>query len=880
MDASPSLLGRERELSDLCDLISAQRLVTITGVGGVGKTRLALAMAERAAHPVVCPLARYSRPEQVPAAVAESLGFPSWDAALAGLADRSALLVLDNCEHLLDAVADAVELLSAAGDVSVLATSREPLAVPGEHVMRLEPLAVGDGEGPSDAAASPAVQLFLARAAAAGSAVELDADAAPTLVELCRRLDGLPLAIELAAARTPTLTPAEILGHLDRRLDLLVGNRRGPPRHRSLETMVDWSYERLDPRTRRFFDRLGVSEGRFTAEAALAVAGEPGEDLLAVIGHLDQLVARSLVQVHRRGGRTWYGLLETIRAYARAKVIASGEFDAVTNRCIDWTVRHCREITERSWRSWSAELAATADALRHDVYDALGRVVEHDERPGRAFALYGLLLGADVHNGRARPVAEWGERLLARWPDPAEPGWSEVAAVAATAHVVAGDRVRGPELARLALDAAGSPPAALIARRALLLVSLAGPSDGTAIRLAEDALSHARGQDVRPWRIELDTFRAIALADAGRDAGALTAARDAHAEAAATDGPVLAAWCALVHGHVLALHDADAARPVFAEVLERSSAADYPLGRGLGHRALGALDLLAGCPGPAAAAFRTALDELVRVGDAHVRTTLRWIAVLARAAGHGTAATRLSAAASASPAADLSDLLAQATLGRHLAVVAGDGPAPTVRDAIALARQVLAAIAEQADRPGPEASPAASAFRREGPVWHLAFDGDAVRLPDAKGFHDLAALLAKPGREIHAAELMGMAVEAPDTGPALDAQARRSYESRIVELQAELVEAEDAHDRGAAERARLEMDLLVEHLTAATGLGGRPRRAGGNHERARSAVGWRIRAAITRIGDAHPSLGRHLRATVRTGTWCSYQPESPIQWDL
>jgi predicted ATPase len=126
--------------------------------------------------------------------------------------------------------------------------------------------------------------------------VSLDEETAPVVAELCRRLDGLPLAIELAAARTPVLTPSEILGHLDRRLEALVGRRRGPARHRSLPALIDWSYQRLDPGLRRFFDRMGVAEDRFTAEAAHAVAGEPGEDLLAVVEHLDRLVGCSLVQ--------------------------------------------------------------------------------------------------------------------------------------------------------------------------------------------------------------------------------------------------------------------------------------------------------------------------------------------------------------------------------------------------------------------------------------------------------------------------------------------------------------------------------------------------------------------------------------------------------
>ncbi|MFC5993555.1 ATP-binding protein [Pseudonocardia hispaniensis] len=875
MDRDPALLGRDAELAALADLLGAHRAVTITGAGGVGKTRLALAVAGRTPQAAVCSLARHSRPDQVPAAIADSLGYPSWDAALVGLADRPALIVLDCCEHLLDAAADAVELLLVATrTASVLATSREPLAIPDEHVLWLDPLAVGD-----DPATSPAVALFLARAAAAGTAVEPDADTTSTVVELCRRLDGLPLAIELAAARTRTLTPAEILGHLDRRLDLLVGHRRAPTRHRSLEAVVDWSYERLDPATQRLFNRLGVAEGLFTAESALAVGGEPGEDLLAVIGHLDRLVARSLVRTERRAGRTWYRLLETIRAYARAKLVASGEFDVLTGRCIDHTVAQCRALRDRSLRSRPVELSDTAEALRPDVHDALRYVLDHDERPERAFGLYGVLWHSDVPHGRARMVAELGERLLARWPDPHEPGFAEVAAVAATAHVVADNGVRAIELSRQALDAPADPLTSVLAGRARCLAHLVAGDIEPALAVLDETGTRAREQDLRPWRIELESLRALALADPRRPGDRVRAlamatdiATSAHREAAATDSPELAVWCALVHGQLLALDDPDAAQQVFEEVVDRSS--HRALGRGLGHRGLGAIALLAGRFGTAATQLRAALDEFVHVDEAHLRSTLRWTAALARSAGRDDDAARLRASAGEPSYADLGDLLGRSRLDRRLAGLPDAAPLPTLRDAIALAGEVLAAASAFGTGP-PLTEPV---FRHEGAVWTIAFDGTTVRLPDAKGLHDLAALLAKPGRDIHCMELIGGSVAESGTGPTLDTQARRAYESRIRELQAELTEAEAAHDRGTAERAGLELDLLVEHLAAATGLGGRTRRGGGSQERARSAVGWRIRAAIGRIGEAHPALGRHLREAVRTGVWCSYQPVDPLRW--
>ena len=168
----------------------------------------------------------------------------------------------------------------------------------------------------------------------------------------------------------------------------------------------------------------------------------------------------------------------------------------------------------------------------------------------------------------------------------------------------------------------------------------------------------------------------------------------------------------------------------------------------------------------------------------------------------------------------------------------------------------------------------------EGSVWTVAFAGRAVRLPAAKGLTDLATLLARPGREVSCTELAGVAVEQPDTGEVLDEQARRQYEARIVELQDDLSEADAHGDRGRAEAANLELELLVEQLSVARGLGGRTRRSGGSAERARTAVTWRIRSAIKRIDAVHPDLGRHLRTAVRTGSWCSYQPEHPVAWEL
>jgi hypothetical protein len=211
-------------------------------------------------------------------------------------------------------------------------------------------------------------------------------------------------------------------------------------------------------------------------------------------------------------------------------------------------------------------------------------------------------------------------------------------------------------------------------------------------------------------------------------------------------------------------------------------------------------------------------------------------------------------------------------------------------DATRLARGGLAEVRaadgrgpQDADAPRVSADPPgadgpAAVFRRAGEVWEVRFEELTVHLSPSKGMDDLAALLEHPGREIHCLELAGAAVEEPAMGEVIDAQARRHYEARIRDLHEEIDEADAAHDLARAERARSELDILVEHLTTAVGLGGRGRRHGGTTERARSAVTHRVRAAIRRIAAAHPALGEHLGATVATGTYCCYRPATPVRW--
>jgi hypothetical protein len=205
-----------------------------------------------------------------------------------------------------------------------------------------------------------------------------------------------------------------------------------------------------------------------------------------------------------------------------------------------------------------------------------------------------------------------------------------------------------------------------------------------------------------------------------------------------------------------------------------------------------------------------------------------------------------------------------------------------VRDAVALARrelrEALGRKRDGDDAAAPAGADHGAVFRRSGDHWEIAFENRSVHLVDSKGMNDLAVLIAQPGREVHCVQLAGAAVEQPSTGEVIDASARRAYEARVRELQAELDRAEAEQDLGRAELARQELDALVDQLTTALGLARHGRRSAGTAERARTAVTQRIRSAIRRIADAHPTLGQHLQRSVRTGAYCCYDPDRPVDW--
>jgi predicted ATPase/class 3 adenylate cyclase/DNA-binding CsgD family transcriptional regulator len=582
--ALTNFIGRDEPVREVAGLLDKHRLVTVTGPGGSGKTRLAGEVARQVAARFadgawLAELAPVHDAGQVPAVLAAALGVrdlpgvPVAEALARALARRQLLLVLDNCGHVIGAAAElCARLLSAADDVKILATSREPLAAAGEARYRLAPLALPDLGDLAATAGAEAVALFADRARNAEPRFVVDEQTSPAVARLVRRLDGMPLAIELAAAWVAALGVTGLLRRLGDRFALWTGgNRTAPSRQRSLAAMVEWSYQLLDDRERRVFRQLSVFPGPFTPEGADAVAGAGAET--AVL----RLADCSLVSPPQPGpdGRSRYMMLDTLRAYGAGLLARAGEDDTATAALAAYALEVAEEAAA-GLRTSTADVAAAGrlDAEDATMRQALAWARDHDEATGLrlavALAPWWLLRG---RLAEGRPLlGEAADRAAVR-----SEVWCAAHFWLGQAAWYSADMAGALDHLTTVRDAfTGRPPrqalADCLAARTGILSSLGRRAEAVgngrrAVGLARQ-LGYPSGERLAMFGLTQAAF------DAGDLHGALELARQAEQIPADIPGRMARNWSCLMTGLLAAAGDLAAAETTGAAGLARARETD------------------------------------------------------------------------------------------------------------------------------------------------------------------------------------------------------------------------------------------------------------------------------------------------------------------
>jgi predicted ATPase len=637
-------------------LLEAVRLLTLHGPGGVGKTRLGLEVASRMRARYrdgarFCDLAAIRQPGGVTRAIATAAGLSERafrrldDQLIEHLAGRQVLLVLDNCEHVADAVAVITErLLRETRNVTVLATSRERLGVDGEHIWPVRPLAA---DGPD----APAVRLFLDRARAADPATRHETPDTTAVAALCARLDGLPLAIELAAARLPGTTVRELTESLQDRFRLLTAGHRADSRHHSLRAVVDWSYQQLTPAEQQLFGQLSVFHGWFDTSAARAVAAARGTGPDAAHQML-HLVDRSLITDDRNSGTARYRLLETLRSYGLERLEERGELDAARSRHARWAANLVTQAAAGLRGADEARWAAILESHLSDLRAAHSWLTGQDTK-------LSLRMTAELHwyaLWRCQSeVFRWADVSAAAAAGSRLPFYPETLATAAFGAIYRGDLAAAGTAAHAALTAArGEAP--VTARRpleALGDIAIFGGEPKRAAdlyRKAYDLSMNAGDYLDAAWDA---ASAAAALAYANHLTEAQRLAGQAQAAAAASGAPSALAVAAWAIGEITATTDPDQAR----QHLQRAVALAQPVGNrlvaGLAEVALAALHARHGDPGTALRYYQQVIPRWRHAGA----WTPQWVTIrtlidlLTQVGACRDAATLYGAAASATTGA-------------------------------------------------------------------------------------------------------------------------------------------------------------------------------------------------------------------------------------
>jgi len=593
-----SFIGRAQELEQAAAVLSQARLVTLTGPGGVGKTRLGLQaaaqVAQRFADGVwLCELAPVRDGARVDDAVAAVFslttraGQTAREALVEFLRAKELLLVLDNCEHLLEASAAVTGALQRSCErLVILATSREGLGIEGERLVPVPSLGV-PGVDADLAAITPAeaVRLFADRAAAVKPDFAVTAENAAAVAAVVRRLDGIALAIELAAARVPAMTPAELARRLERSFAVLAAGRRGAvERHQTLRATIDWSFDLLAGPEQALLARLAVFAGGATLEAAEAVCGGDGIDPDAVFELLASLVAQSLVVAEDNGPRTRYRLLETIRQYGEERLGQADQTERWRARHASYYADFLRQVRDHAHEPnpemfWVVRLSAEQDNLLAAWSWAIGT--------GNVDTAFSILAGfASCEVWTSYPLLLAGEKAVELPGAAGHPGYPLALAVSAMFASYRADVAAAVELCGRAADAnsrQASPDwrveeAVCVARQN---IANAAGAFADAARLAEEAAGIARaGGDLADASLELT----LAVADqvlAGNVPAAVPLAREALALARQTGAPALIATGLLAVGATVAETDPGQARACLRESRELSETIGYHSARDL-----------------------------------------------------------------------------------------------------------------------------------------------------------------------------------------------------------------------------------------------------------------------------------------------------------
>ncbi|MDL4819341.1 ATP-binding protein [Actinomadura opuntiae] len=534
-----SFVGRKTELHQVGRLIDGHRLVTLTGPGGVGKTRLAVRTAARARDAFdggvyFVGLSSLTEPSLLAQAVCDALGLagqgcgPAASRLADHLADRRVLLVLDTCEHLLDACAALAEvLLRSSPGLRVLATSRQPLDVLGEHTISIAPLG-RPGSGAPDAAEAPdgeecdSVKLFAERAAAAVQGWTLTNGNRDAVVRLCDRLDGIPLAIELAAVQLRTFSADQVLTRLGTRLFQARGARTSVPRHQTLRAAIDWSHALCSAEERLLWARLSVFAGDFDLDAAEHVCSGEGLRAEQVVDVLTGLVDKSVVQRADRGGVVRYRMLDSLREYGVERLAAGGGQARLRRRCFDWYAGRLRRARAELAGAEQTRWLAWFDRERANIRALLGHVLATAETATARDAMDALGRLWMLH-GMAGECRHWMDRLLEARDTTGE-GWARLLGLAALTMTLQDDL----DAARELLGRAAAQARAEGDRDAVALVTccegatalFAGDVDRS-LRLlgAADELGEDAGADVLLLLVEV--FRGVAHLFKGDHAAAV-----------------------------------------------------------------------------------------------------------------------------------------------------------------------------------------------------------------------------------------------------------------------------------------------------------------------------------------------------------------------